>query len=136
MKIDPSSEAGRLLIEMGVSEEDLGATRFVRFNWQAGGAITLPIPFGGCVVLAKSRFLPAGDDGELAVGRHLALLRHEMVHVRQRKEWGFLGYWARHIWARRPVLIGLAALTMAPYAPWISDRSIVDQPVSTAIWKE
>lgn len=34
------------------------------------------------------------------------------------------------------VLIALAALTMAPYAPWISDRSLRQQPVSTAIWSQ
>lgn len=33
-------------------------------------------------------------------------------------------------------LIALAALTMAPYAPWVSDRSLRDRPVRTAIWKE
>lgn len=34
------------------------------------------------------------------------------------------------------VLIALAALTMAPYAPWVSDRSLRQHPVSTAIWSE
>lgn len=100
MRIDPTSEAGRLLLEMGVPEEDLEAARFVRFNWQAGGAITLPIPFGGAVVLAKNRYVVTGDDGAIAVGRHLALLRHELVHVRQRKDWGILRYWMKHLWAR------------------------------------
>jgi ABC-type multidrug transport system fused ATPase/permease subunit len=34
------------------------------------------------------------------------------------------------------VLIALAALTMAPYAPWVSDRSLRNSPVQTAIWSE
>lgn len=34
------------------------------------------------------------------------------------------------------VLIALAALTMAPYAPWISDRSLRQQPVAATIWTD
>lgn len=34
------------------------------------------------------------------------------------------------------VLIALAALTMAPYAPWVSDRSLREQPVQAAIWRD
>ncbi len=34
------------------------------------------------------------------------------------------------------VLIALAALTMAPYAPWVSDRSLRQRPVVTEIWRE
>jgi hypothetical protein len=34
------------------------------------------------------------------------------------------------------VLIALSALTMAPYAPWVSDRSLRHRPVTTAIWRE
>ncbi len=34
------------------------------------------------------------------------------------------------------VLIALAALTMAPYAPWISDRSLRWQPVTKSIWAD
>lgn len=33
------------------------------------------------------------------------------------------------------VLLSLAALTMAPYAPWVSDRSLRDQPLSAAPWR-
>ena len=33
-------------------------------------------------------------------------------------------------------LLALASLTMAPYAPWVSDRSMLGQPVRTAIWRE
>jgi hypothetical protein len=34
------------------------------------------------------------------------------------------------------VLIALSALTMAPYAPWVSDRSLRYRPVTTTIWRE
>ncbi len=34
------------------------------------------------------------------------------------------------------VLIALAALTMAPYAPWISDRSLRLQPVRASLWTD
>jgi hypothetical protein len=34
------------------------------------------------------------------------------------------------------VLIALAALTMAPYAPWVSDRSLRQQPVDTHIFRQ
>lgn len=34
------------------------------------------------------------------------------------------------------VLLALAALTMAPYAPWISDRSRLGQPLQSPIWAD
>lgn len=34
------------------------------------------------------------------------------------------------------VLISLASLTMAPFAPWISDRSLRTHPVRTSIWSK
>lgn len=34
------------------------------------------------------------------------------------------------------VLIALASLTMAPYAPWISDRSLRHKPLTTVLWSE
>ena len=100
MRIDPASDAGKLFLEMGVPEEDLRAVRFLGFNWQTGGAVTLALPFWGAAVLVKTKYLTVGEDGHLELNRHLALLRHEMVHVRQRAEWGFLRYWAKQLWAR------------------------------------
>ena len=100
MRIDPSSPAGQLLIEMGVPEGDLHSTRFLRFDWQVGGAVTLALPFAGSIVLAKRRFLVRDESGAISVGRHLALIRHELVHARQRAEWGVLRYWLTHLLAR------------------------------------
>jgi hypothetical protein len=100
IRISEDSPAGRFFTSQGVSSEALNATKFRVLNWQAGDALTVVWPFGRATVFARSRFLETGDDGELEVSRRLPLLRHELFHVQQGLDWGFAGYWARHLWAR------------------------------------
>ncbi|GEM_PF-1760116 len=64
------------------------------------GGITLILPFGKAIVIIESRYLRRDETGELIVDRQIALLRHELCHVQQGEDWGTLGYWRRHIWAR------------------------------------
>jgi hypothetical protein len=115
---------------MGVPEGDLRSTRFLRFNWQAGGAVTLPLPFAGAIVLAKSRFLVSDESGGLAVGRHLALIRHELVHSGQRREWGIVRYWLTHLLARvttRSLLAAESGAERPAYEAEAAARGFLDQ---------
>ena len=100
IRIRPESPAGRFLIAQGVSATALNSTTFRTLNWQAGDALTVMWPFGRATVFIRSRFLETDSVGELPVGRRLPLIRHELFHVQQGLEWGFLSYWARQLWAR------------------------------------
>jgi hypothetical protein len=100
MKINPQGRAGQALISWGVTERDLRAASFFKCNLQFGGAITLALPMGRCIVLPRSKYLKPGPDGELPVDGSLALIRHELCHVAQARQWGFFGYWRRQLWAR------------------------------------
>ena len=100
MKISPDSGVGRRLLGFGVTEEEIAATHVFCWDMQVGAAVTLPLPNGAAVVLAKDRYLPQDPTGRLQDGRHVALLRHEFCHVRQIREWGVLTYLGKHIAAR------------------------------------
>jgi hypothetical protein len=100
MKISPLSPAGRKLLSLGVGEAELNAASFHRFNWQVGGAITLAMPGGRCLIMMKSKYLKTDESGQLVVSRLLHLHRHELCHVAQAQRWGFFGYWRRQLWAR------------------------------------
>lgn len=100
VRIEAGSPAGQFLISQGVSEAALGAAKFRVLNWQAGDALTVMWPLGSATIFVRSRFLELGADGELEVSRRLPLLRHELFHVQQGLDWGFFGYWAKHLWAR------------------------------------
>lgn len=113
MKISPASVAGRRLLGWGVTEDELRRTRFYAFDLQAGGAITIALPMKRAAVLMKRKYLVRTQQGELADGRHLALVRHELCHVSQVKRWGLFGYWARHLWARIQSRTLLAEKTFA-----------------------
>lgn len=78
----------------------LKATGFRVLNRQAADALTVVWPFGKATVFIKSEFIETDDSGEIPVGWHLALIRHELYHVEQGRKWGFVGYWACHLWAR------------------------------------
>lgn len=100
VRIRTDSPAGQFLVSQGVSASVLDSTRFRSLNWQAGDALTVVWPFGRATVFIRSRFLEADPAGDLPVDRNLPLIRHELFHVQQGQEWGFLSYWARHLWAR------------------------------------
>lgn len=100
VRITSTSPAGQFLISQGVSESHLDAARFTKLNWQFGDALTVVWPFGRATIFMKSRFLETDDSGEFPVGRNLGLIRHELHHVEQGHNWGFIKYWARHLWAR------------------------------------
>ena len=100
VRIKPESAAGQFLISQDVPEDVLNSTRFRALDWQAGDALTVVWPTRNATVFIKSRFLETDESGDLPVGRNLPLIRHELHHVHQGKQWGFIGYWARHLWAR------------------------------------
>ena len=101
MKILSTTAAGAELQTFGVSAAHLDSTRF--WGWRKPfihGGITLVLPMGKAIVIIEARYLRKDADGELIVDRQIALLRHELCHVQQGEDWGVLGYWSRHIWAR------------------------------------
>lgn len=100
VQIRSSSPAGQFLISQGVTEAALNAAGFRVLNRQFGDALTVVWPTGKAMIFMKSKFLEVDDSGELPMGRNLALIRHELHHVQQGHEWGFLKYWTRHLWAR------------------------------------
>ena len=79
---------------------ELSVAHIFVFNWQAGAAITLPVPVLGSVILIKRKWLVFDDEDELADDRSLRKLRHEFCHVRQILDWGGLTYMRRQVWAR------------------------------------
>lgn len=99
-RIRPDSEAGQFLVGQGVTEAELNTATFRVLNWQAGDALTVVWPFGGATIFIKSSFLRPDSDGDLPVDRKLPLIRHELFHVKQGIDWGFIKYWTKHLWAR------------------------------------
>ncbi|MBI4305350.1 MAG: hypothetical protein HY678_03425 [Chloroflexi bacterium] len=100
MRIRPETPAGRRLLSWGVTATHLGRTRIFGWDLQRGGAITIALPLRLALIPIRRRYLVRDAQGELADGPHLALIRHEFCHVQQNSEWGFLGYWRRHLLAR------------------------------------
>ena len=100
VRIAPDSSAGMFLKSLGVPDYALASTTFRVLNLQLGDALTVIWPGGRPTVFIKGRFLERDTSGGLPVGRNLPLIRHELYHVEQGREWGFIGYWARHLWAR------------------------------------
>lgn len=100
MKILPDSTVGQRLTAFGVAPNEMAATHVFCWNLQAGGALTLPLSNQTAVILAKRRYLPQTQEGELQDGRHIALVRHEFCHVRQIRDWGAITYLIKHVWAR------------------------------------
>jgi hypothetical protein len=73
------------------------------------------------------------QDDPISIGRHeydavCTALAAQGVPLRPERDetWRHFAGWRVNYDA---VLLQLAALTMAPYAPWISDRSMVSQPI-------
>ena len=100
MKIALDSPSAQRLMQHGVKRRELKAARIYVFNMQLGGAITLPFPIVGPVILIKRKWLVFDDDDELEDSAMLRLLRHELCHVRQILDWGGLAYLRRQLWAR------------------------------------
>ena len=100
MKIPLDSSSGQRLMQHGVERRELNAARIYVFNMQLGGAITLPFPFLGPVILIKRRWLVFDDEDELEDSPRIRILRHELCHVRQLLDWGGLAYMRRQVWAR------------------------------------
>ena len=100
VRIKPTTPAGQFLISQGVPETTLEAASFRVLNWQAGAAVTVMLPFGKAAVFVKSKYLQPDPNGDLPVNRRLPLLRHELFHVQQGLDWGFIMYWVKQIWAR------------------------------------
>ncbi len=101
MRILSTSAAGAELQTFGVSTGHLDRTTF--WGWRKpfiSGGLTVVLPFGKTIVIIESRYLRKDADGELIIDRQIALPRHELCHVQQGEDWGVLGYWRRHIWAR------------------------------------
>lgn len=63
----------------------------IAWRWQAGRALTLPIPGLGVCIFVQSR-LDWERDGKLR--------RHELAHAEQIARWGAWQYLWRHFWAR------------------------------------
>jgi hypothetical protein len=100
IRIKPTSAAGQFLLSQGVTEDVLNAATFRMLNWQAGAAITVMLPFGIAAIFVKSKYLQPDANGDLPVNRRLPLIRHELFHVQQGKDWGFFGYWVKQLWSR------------------------------------
>ena len=101
MKILSTTAAGAELQTFGVSAAHLNSPTF--WGWRKPfirGGLTVVLPFGKAIVIIESRYLRKDANGQLIIDRQLALLRHELCHVQQGEDWGALGYWRRHIWAR------------------------------------
>ncbi|MBI4311282.1 MAG: hypothetical protein HY681_05805 [Chloroflexi bacterium] len=100
MKILQDSETGRRLRRYGVASRALSKTAVWPLRWLPAPAFTIPVPFGGCVILARRGDIQIDDKGEIADTRALASLVHQYIHAYQRLEWGFFPYVLRHAWAR------------------------------------
>jgi hypothetical protein len=100
MKIALDSLSARTLAVHGVKPRELQAANILVFDFQLGGAITLPFPVLGPVILIKSRWLRYDGDGELEDAATLKVVRHELCHVVQILDWGGLAYLVRHVMAR------------------------------------
>ena len=100
MRFGPDSVSGRRLRQYGISSRALKKTRVFGFQWQPVPALTLPVPFFGCIILIRRNLLEIGPDGELADSPALAPLVHRFCHAHQRLEWGVITYLWRHLQSR------------------------------------
>ena len=101
MKILSTTAAGVELQMYGVDVAHLDSTTF--WGWRnlfISGSLTVVLPFGKAIVIIESRYLRKDANGQLVIDRELPLLQHEVCHVLHGEDWGTLGYWRRHIWAR------------------------------------
>ena len=100
MRFAPDSVSGLRLIAHEVGEAEIAATQFFRWNFQIGGAITLPLPFLGTCVFIKSKHLVLDENGDLDKAGTISIPVHELCHSAQIAEWGAFTYLRRQIWAR------------------------------------
>ena len=94
------SPSAQRLMQHGVDARELEAARIYVLDMQLGAAITLPIPILGPTILIKGKRLVFDEEGELEDSARLAVLRHELCHVRQILDWGGLAYMRRQLRAR------------------------------------
>ena len=100
MRFAPDSISGRRLRQYGISSKALEKTHVFGVQLQPVPALTLPVPFFGCIILIRKNLLEIGQDGELADSPALAPLVHRFCHAHQRLEWGLLLYLWRHLQSR------------------------------------
>ncbi|MBI4198545.1 MAG: hypothetical protein HY533_05490 [Chloroflexi bacterium] len=100
MRIQPESVSGKRLRKYGVAAQALRETTILAVFWMPVAAFTLPLPFGGCVLLVREGAIQWDAQGDLMDGIALAPLVHQFCHAYQRQQWGFARYLARHAWSR------------------------------------
>lgn len=100
MRIAPNSISGQRLRKHGVASQALEEARISPLPWQPFPAFTLPLPISVCIITIRRNLLVRDPHGDLADGPALAPLMHQLYHVHQRLEWGFLPYLGRHLWSR------------------------------------
>lgn len=100
MRIPPESVSGKRLRRYGVAAQALRKTNVLSVFWMPVAAFTVPLPFGGCLLLVREGALQWDAQGDLAESLALAPLVHQLCHAYQRQEWGFARYIVRHGWSR------------------------------------
>lgn len=100
MKLPAHSVSGRRLKKYGIAATTLAKVHVLSIRWLPFVALTVPIPFDGCMILAHRKALDRELDGALADSPALAILVHQYCHAHQRLEWGFFPYAWRHLLSR------------------------------------
>ncbi len=99
MLFPPDCISGKRLRKYGVSSAALKRVHVYAVAWFPKEAMTVPIPFLGCVILVRKNLLDVELDGVLADSSALGVLIHQYCHAYQRLQWGFLPYFWRHFWS-------------------------------------
>ena len=99
MLFPPDCISGKRLRKYGVSSAALKRVHVYAVAWLPKAAMTVPVPFLGCVILVRKNLLDLELDGVLADSPALGVLLHQYCHSYQRLQWGFLPYLWRHFWS-------------------------------------